>query len=128
MFASYLSRMRSASGQQEGTTMRILLACLALLTAAAPAGAISRYNAWTMSCAEAKDLIRAEGAVILRFRSTFNPSIPRFGRFVYHDGYCTTGEYADYSYIPTADARSCPVRECKQIERDDDFELWKRFR
>jgi hypothetical protein len=120
--------MRSASVQQEGTTMRIVLACLALLTAAAPAGAISRYNAWTMSCAEAKDLIRAEGAVILRFRSTFNPSVPRFGRFVEHDGYCTTAEYAGYSYIPTADAKSCPVRECKTIEHEDEFELWKRFR
>ncbi len=43
--------------------MRILLATLALLIAAAPAGAISRYNAWNMSCAEAKGTIRAEGAV-----------------------------------------------------------------
>ena len=108
--------------------MRIPLACLALLVAAAPAGAISRYNAWTMSCAEAKDLIRAEGAVLLRFRSTFNPSIPRFGRFVYHDGFCTTGEYADCSYIPTADTRVCPVRECKDIDHEDEFELFKQFR
>ncbi|MDW6022387.1 hypothetical protein SAZ10_11540 [Mesorhizobium sp. BAC0120] len=108
--------------------MRILLACLALLTAAAPAGAISRYNAWTISCADAKDLIRAEGAIILRFRSILNPSLPRFGRFVYHDGFCTPSEYADYSYIPTADAKSCPVRECRDIDHEDEFRLLKRFR
>jgi hypothetical protein len=107
--------------------MRILLASLELLMAAAPAGAISRYNAWTMSCGEAKSIIASEGAVILRFRSLMNPSIPRYGRFVDHTGFCTPGELAEYSYIPTADVRSCPVLECKDVDYDDDF-LWrKRF-
>ena len=108
--------------------MRILLASLALLIAAAPAGAISRYNAATMSCAEAKSAIRDEGAVILRFRSTFNPSIPRFGRFVYHVGFCEPSEYAATTFIPTADTRSCALRECQTIDRFDDFELWRKFR
>jgi len=106
--------------------MRILLATLSLLIAAAPAGAISRYNAWTLSCAEAKDIIRSEGAVILRFRSKMNPSVPRFGRFVSDGGFCTPGEYAAITYIPTADIGSCPVRECQDVDYDD--ELWRKFR
>lgn len=106
--------------------MRILLATLSLLIAVAPAGAISRYNAWTLSCAEAKGIIRSEGAVILRFRSTTNPSIPRYGRFVNDNRYCSTSEIAAITYIPTADVLSCPVRECQIFEFDD--ELWRKLR
>lgn len=105
--------------------MRILLATLSLLIAAAPAGAISRYNAWTMSCAQAKSIVRSEGAVILRFRSTMNPSIPRYARFVNDNSFCTPGELALVSYIPTTDVKSCPVLECQTVDFDD--ELWRRF-
>ena len=105
--------------------MRILLATLAVLMAAAPAGAISRYNAWTMSCAEAKGTIRAEGAVILNFRSTFNPAIPRYGRFVSGQRYCSPGELAEITYIPTADTKACPLRDCHTVDFDDEF-LWRR--
>lgn len=106
--------------------MRTLLALLSLLIAVAPAGAISRYNAATMSCAEAKSIIRDEGAVILRFRSKMNPSVPRFGRFVNGGRFCTPGEIAAITYIPTADSDSCPVRECQDVDYDD--ELWLRRR
>ncbi len=108
--------------------MRILIAAMGLLVAVAPASAISRYNAASMSCSEAKGTVRAEGAVILRFRSTFNPSIPRYGRFVRDGRYCSGGERAELSYIPTADTDSCPVRECKPYSYDDDFELFQRRR
>jgi hypothetical protein len=103
-----------------------LLATLALLIAAAPASAISRYNAWSMSCAEAKGTIRAEGAVLLNFRSTFNPSIPRYGRFVASQQFCSSSELAEITYIPTADTKSCPVWECHLHDFDDDFLLRRR--
>jgi hypothetical protein len=106
--------------------MRTLLATLALvITAVAPAGAISRYNAANMSCAEAKAVIRSEGAVILRFRSTFAP-VPRYGRFVDRTYFCPTGQYADTVFIPTADTKSCPVRECTPYDPDRDLRIWKR--
>lgn len=105
--------------------MRILLPTLALLMAAAPADAISRYNAWNMSCAEAKGTIRAEGVAILNFRSTFNPSIPRYGRFVADQRFCASSELAEITYIPTADTDVCPLRECHLFDFDDDFEIWK---
>ena len=104
---------------------RILLATLALLMVVGPAGAISRYNAWKMSCAEARGTVRAEGAVILNFRSTFNPSIPRYGRFVYDQRFCASSELAEITYIPTADTNSCPLLECHLFDFDDDF-WWRR--
>lgn len=106
---------------EDTTTMRILAATLSILAAVGPADSISRYNAWTMGCAEARSIIRSEGAVILRFRSKINPSIPRFGRFVEDGRSCTPGEIAAFVYIPTADEQSCPVRECQDVDYDDDF-------
>jgi hypothetical protein len=89
-------------------TMRILTATLCLLAAAAPADAISRYNTARMDYSEVKSRIGSEGAVILRFRSTFNPSIPRFGRYVAGTVFCDPDKVADFASVPTADTRSCP--------------------
>jgi hypothetical protein len=111
----------------EGNTMRILIATLAVLTAIAPASAISRYNAATMSCAKAKNIVRAEGAVLLNFRATY-ANVPRYGRFVTSDYYCASSERAEIVYIPTADTESCPVLECKLFDIDEDFGIWKRRR
>ena len=105
--------------------MRILLATLAVLIAVAPAAAISRYNAWTMSCGEARATVHAEGAAILNFRAKFNPSIRRYGRFVADQRFCSSSELAEITYIPTADTQACPLRECHIHDFDDDF-LWRR--
>jgi hypothetical protein len=105
-----------------------LIASLCLLAAAAPAGAqshaisradnpvyaISRYDAATMSCAEAQSRIQAEGAVVLRFQSTTNPSMHRFGRFVDSDRFCKMHNTKAFSTsIPTADINSYAVKECQ---------------
>jgi hypothetical protein len=82
-----------------------------------PARAISRYNAATMTCAEVQSRIQAEGAVVMHFRSSTNPSMQRFGRFVAGGGSCKAGTTAAFSAsIPTADTNSCAVKEC-QISR-----------
>ena len=107
--------------------MRTLIATLAVLTAVAPASAISRYNASTMSCSEARSIVRSEGAVILNFRATY-ANVPRYGRFVSSDYYCASSERAETSFIPTADTKSCPVLECKLFDVDEDFDLLFRRR
>src|SRR3954469_11923117 len=99
--------------------MRFVIATLAMLAAIAPAGAISRYNVSNMSCAKARAIVRAEGAVILRFRSTYAP-VPRYGRFVASDYFCAASEIAETTYIPTADTRKCPVLECQLHDIDED--------
>jgi len=99
--------------------MRIPIALLAVLVAAAPAGAISRYHTANMSCGEARDIVRSEGAVILRFRATY-ANVPRYGRFVASNYFCSSGEIAETTWIPTADTNSCPLLECHIYDLDDD--------
>jgi hypothetical protein len=83
------------------------------------AQAISRYNSTSMSCAKVRAIVRSEGAVIMRWRSS--RGVQRYGRFVAHDGFCPSAEIAEWSYIPSADRSSCPVYECKQYSPEDEF-------
>jgi hypothetical protein len=105
--------------------MRFVIATLAMLAAIAPAGAISRYNVSNKSCAEARAIVRSEGAVILRFRPSHAP-VPRYGRFVVSDYFCASNEIAEETYIATGDTSSCPVLECHPHSIDDDFFLLRR--
>jgi len=99
--------------------MKAVLIALSLLLVSFEAHAISRYNSTSMSCGEIKATVRAEGAVLLRWRG--DSGIQRFGRFVYHGGFCSAGERAEISYVPSADRNSCLVRECKYYDPDDDI-------
>lgn len=94
--------------------MRTALIALTLVATALPAHAISRYNSTQMSCGEAQSRIQEEGAVILRYRSARNPSLPLYDRYVAHGGYCRPGEYAKLEVVPTADTNRCRVLKCMQ--------------
>ena len=99
--------------------MKSVLIALCLLLMSLEAHAISRYNSTSMSCGEIKATVRGEGAVILRWRG--NSGIQRYGRFVAHGGFCESGTRAETSYVPSADRKSCAVRECKYWDPDDEF-------
>ena len=99
--------------------MKSVLIALCVLFVSFEAHAISRYNSTSMGCGEIKATVRAEGAVILRWRG--NSGIQRYGRFVAHGGFCESGTRAETSYVPSADRRSCAVRECKYWDPDDEF-------
>lgn len=103
--------------------MKQILLAGAVLLAVAPAEAISRYETARLSCGEAQSRVEAEGAVILRYRSERNPSLPLYDRYVAHGGYCQPTEYAKVEFIPTADTRSCPVYKCVQRSFDG---VWPR--
>lgn len=94
-----------------------MLAAICLMTLSAEALAISRHDSTSMTCAQAQSAVRNEGAVILRWKSP-GSGVQRYDRFVRSDGFCETGEEASLTSVPTADARSCPVYNCRQIERD----------
>lgn len=96
----------------------LVAACLMLITAEAQA--ISRYNSMSMSCAQAQAAVRNQGAVILRWTSPTS-GVPRYDRYVRNDRFCSSGQEATRAFVPTADAKSCPVYNCKQIERDRFF-------
>ncbi len=104
---------------------KTLLLALAVSMLPFQAQAISRYNSTSMSCAQVRATVRAEGEVIMRWRSS-RSGVQRYGRFVAHDGFCPSAEIAEWSYIPSADRESCPVYECKQYSPEDDFRWLRR--
>ena len=101
--------------------MKSMLLALCISFVAAEAQAISRYNTTTMSCAEVQARVRNEGAAILRYRSTRNPSLPLYGRYVSDRRYCNLEEVTETAFVPAADRKSCPVRKCVQVDADDFF-------
>lgn len=102
--------------------MKAVLLALCLVFLSFEAQAISRYNSTSMSCGRIQATVRAEGAVILRWRG--KSGVQRYGRFVAHGGFCESGTRAETSYVPSADRNSCPVYECKYWDPSDDF-IWR---
>lgn len=100
--------------------MKTILLALGLLVIAGDAHAITRYTSTSMECAEVKQTIANDGAAIMRYRSTRGSGAQLYGRYVRNGGFCSAGERAEVSYIPTADTKQCPVRECKYVSPDDD--------
>lgn len=91
------------------------------LTASAPALAqsISRYETANLTCDQAQAAVLREGAVILRYRSPRNPTLPLYDRYVASRAYCQPTEGLYWDYIPTADTGGCPVATCKEIIYND---------
>lgn len=103
--------------------MKRTLIALCMMLIAVEAQAISRYNSTSMSCAEVKATVDSDGAAILRYRSKRDPSLQLYGRYVRNRLFCNSDEIAETKYVPAADTNSCPVRECIQIDPDDEFPL-----
>ncbi|RST81044.1 hypothetical protein EJC49_24200 [Aquibium carbonis] len=101
--------------------MKVLLIALAATMLAAPAHAISRYNSQGMSCGQVQAAVQREGAVILRYRSARNPSLTLYDRYVSGGRFCSVGEVAVGSSVPTRDDRSCYVLTCKSYDRENVF-------
>lgn len=110
--------------------MKRMLIALPLVLAAADAGAISRYTSTSMSCARVHATIQREGAAIMRYRSTRNPALPLYGRFVAGNGWCEADELAQSTTIPAADTKQCRVLECQHVDLEDDafLPLWRHRR
>jgi hypothetical protein len=94
---------------------RMILLATGLSLISLQAHAISRYNSLSMSCERAQAVVRQEGAAILRYHSTRNPSLPLYDRYVANGSYCQIDEYARLDYVPTSDAANCPVLKCQQF-------------
>ena len=78
------------------------LAGLALSLAAGDALA-QRQSTVDMSCGEARDVVRANGAIVLGTGGR------TFDRFVAHPSYCLQGEDAYGGWARTTDELRCPV-------------------
>ncbi|PZM17273.1 hypothetical protein [Rhizobium tubonense] len=89
----------------------VLLGLLAVSAMTTPALAINRYNSMSYTCSQAQALVGRERAVIFRYNSG-RTNLPLYDRFVADRDSCDIGFYADRSYIPTKDSKSCPVNSC----------------
>jgi hypothetical protein len=99
--------------------IKFLMITLAATVLAAPAHAISRFDSQAMSCGEVQARVQREGAVILRYRSARNPSLPLYDRYVANGRYCLVGEVAVSASVPTSDRGHCAVRKCTSHGRSE---------
>jgi hypothetical protein len=108
---------QSVDQQPRRTFMRLnhIVIVLAAISAASPAAAISRYNSQSMTCAEARQRVIDEGAVILRYPSTKVRGMTLYDRYVTRSAQCDSHEYAERAYVPTQDEPRCPVLSCEPV-------------
>ncbi len=99
--------------------MRKIILALCITTVGFPALAIERYNVQSMSCAAVQAAVNRDGAAILRYRSSRNPSLPLYDRYVRNGLFCDPSQYAKRSYVPTRDNNRCQVRKCADNLYDD---------
>ena len=92
--------------------LKLLVGTVLILLTAGQAQAISRYQTMRMSCAEVQATVKREGAVILRWQSHNTPGLPLYGRYVSDRRFCQLGEVTEFASVPTADTRSCTVKQC----------------
>lgn len=81
-----------------------VLAIIALLGASAFANA--RPYSKNMSCAAAKDLVTANGAIVMNYDYSARAGW-LYERFVAHGGYCGGGEITKAAWVETNDSASC---------------------
>ncbi|GBU19736.1 MULTISPECIES: hypothetical protein [Methylobacterium] len=95
--------------------LRSVLASLLGLAAAMPAGAQTRLPLSRMLCADAIELVKREGDVVL----PIGRGTPQ--RFVRDRSFCAFGEVAELRFVPARDNPECPVGYgC----REPGFEEW----
>ena len=101
--------------------MRTAILALSLALLPVQALAIERYTSTAMSCAEIKAAVGDDGAAILQYRSTRDPSLPLYGRYVRNRLFCQHNEVTETVFVPAADTRQCAVSQCRQVEGHDRF-------
>lgn len=102
---------------------RLLLAGFAILTMTAQSQAISRVNTLDHTCGEVKQIVRQQGAAILRYPSKRVPDLVLYDRYVANRHFCVMGEITKRDFVPTGDQKSCLVLKCFRPDYDD-----RRFR
>jgi hypothetical protein len=79
---------------------KVLAVCL-MACSATSAFAQPLPNTTTMSCASARRLVYARGAIVLATGPT------TYDRYIAGDGYCTSDEYPSPAFVASADSREC---------------------
>lgn len=96
--------------------MMQLAFCAAVCLWGSSAMAIERYNSTSLACENVRQILRSQGAAILRYPSTRVPGLPLYDRYVRNSNSCSPGDYAERATVPTRDNPACPVLNCKPVE------------
>jgi hypothetical protein len=86
--------------------MKLLkLTCAAIVLMSVGSGALAQSHPLTlrMVCSQARNLVSAEGAIVL------NTSPTTYDRYVAAGSQCALGETLDPVWVPTADTPQCPI-------------------
>ncbi|WP_262030447.1 hypothetical protein [Microvirga sp. Mcv34] len=95
---------------------RMKLACAAVALIGIGSDAIAQSHPLTtgMTCAEARGLLAAHGAIVL------NTGPTTYERYVSSSGYCGINELSGPVWVPTQDIRLCPIGgRCVPVGRGD---------
>jgi hypothetical protein len=86
-------------------------AAMTVLLAAAPAGAVSRYDTQRMSCATIQAALDRDSPAILRFQSKQSPGVPIYNLYVGCSQDCEGLQVARTRSVPASDG-PCQVIQC----------------
>jgi hypothetical protein len=84
---------------------QLKLTCAAIVLVSVGSGALAQSHPLTlrMVCSQARNLVSAEGAIVL------NTSPTTYDRYVAAGSQCALGETLDPVWVPTADTSQCPI-------------------
>jgi hypothetical protein len=82
---------------------KLLCAAIILISIDSSALAQSRPLTLRMVCSQVRELVFAEGAIVL------NTSPTTYDRYIAGSGQCLLGEVPDPAWVPTADNPQCPI-------------------
>lgn len=92
--------------------MKLMCAAIVLLSMGSSALAQSHPLTLQMVCSQARELVSAEGAIVL------NTGPTTYDRYVAAGSQCALGETLDPVWVPTADTPQCPIGyRCRQRTR-----------
>lgn len=93
----------------------VIIAGAVSLAAVLPAHAIKRYNIANMTCGKVQDIVRNDGAAILRYPSKQVAGMTLYDRYVRDSSFCNLlHEHAERAWVPAKDDKTCAVRVCKR--------------
>ena len=72
----------------------------------------------SLSCGALKARIAESGSAIVRYRSTHQPGLPLYDRYVRNYQSCSGTDVTELRFVPTKDTKNCPLRTCVPEDLD----------
>lgn len=100
------------------STILLAAGTITVLAAASPASAISRVSSITHTCADLRNIIGQQHAVLVTHPGT-RSSGTLYDRYVSDSGYCSAGDVANEDWVPAKDG-DCQLSNCEMYQPSAD--------